>query len=50
MSKLARVKITPEGSGSIRGATGLEVRRGLWGDACRLGIQGRDEVEELREQ
>lgn len=42
---LARVKITPERGGSMRG----ETRRELGADACRLGIKGRGAVDELRE-
>jgi len=46
----ARVKTTPEGGGSMRGATRLEMRRELGAEECRLGIRGRGAVEELREQ
>jgi len=46
---LAGVKIIPEGSGSIRGATMGETPRELGADTCRLGIKGRGAVEELRE-
>jgi hypothetical protein len=46
---LAGVKIIPEGSGSMRGATMGETRRELGADTWRLGIKGRGAVEELRE-
>lgn len=49
VGKLARAKITPEGSGSIRGATRSEMQREL-GEASRLVVRGRGGLEELREQ
>jgi hypothetical protein len=50
VDKLARVKITPQCTRSVRGGTGLETQRELGVDVCRLGTQGRVEVGELREQ
>jgi hypothetical protein len=50
VDKLARVKITPQCTGSVRGGTGLETQRELGADVCRLETQGRVEVKELREQ
>ncbi len=48
---LAQGEVTPEGSGSIRGATRLEMRRELGSEESRPGIRERGgAVEKLREQ
>lgn len=50
VGKPAQVKITPECSGSISGATRSEIRREPCGEASRLGIWERGAVEEFLEQ